>query len=146
MPMARPMRSAPAAPSWAMRQPPTSKRMAAGFSDNRGSSYMPLIRRTWVRSALDREERKRLDTERRKQQRARESLQRRIAELEGRIAAREAEVKELEGAMAAPGFYENHEASRTVIDRHQALMWEVGDLMSQWESLQEHATEAASES
>ena len=48
--------------------------------------------------------------------------------------------------MAAPGFYENHETSRAVIDRHQALMWEVGDLMAQWESLQEHATEHASES
>ena len=96
--------------------------------------------------ALDREERKRQEAERRKQQRARESLQRRIAELEGRISTREAEVKELESAMAAPGFYENHEASRTVIDRHQALMWEVGDLMSQWEALQEHAAEAAPES
>ena len=63
-----------------------------------------------------------------------------------RIASREAEVKELDGAMAAPGFYENHEASRTVIDRHQALMWEVGDLMSQWEALQEHAADAAPES
>jgi len=94
----------------------------------------------------DREARKRQDAERRKLQRARESLERRIAELEGRIATREAEVKELEGAMAAPGFYENHEASKSVIDRHQALMWEVGDLMSQWEALQEHATEAAPES
>jgi ATP-binding cassette subfamily F protein 3 len=96
--------------------------------------------------APDREERKRQEADRRKQQRARESLQRRIAELEGRIASREAEVKELEGAMAAPGFYENHEASRPVIDRHQALMWEVGDLMSQWEALQEHAADAAPES
>ena len=28
-------------------------------------------------------------------------------------------------------------ASQPVIDRHQTLMWEVGDLMHQWESLQE---------
>jgi hypothetical protein len=28
-----------------------------------------------------------------------------------------------------------------VIDQHQALMWEVGDLMGQWEALQEHAAE-----
>ena len=96
--------------------------------------------------ASDRDARKRQDAERRKQQRALESLQRRIAELEGRIATREAEVRELEGIMAAPGFYENHETSKIVIDRHQALMWEVGDLMSQWEALQEHATEAAPES
>jgi hypothetical protein len=38
--------------------------------------------------------------------------------------------------MSAPGFYDNHEASKPVIDRHQALMWEVGDLMNQWEALQ----------
>ncbi len=96
--------------------------------------------------ATDRDTRKRLDAERKKQQRARESLQRRIVELEGRIAAREAEVKELEGTMAAPGFYEDRDTSKTVIDRHQALMWEVGDLMSQWEALQEHAADGAPES
>jgi ATP-binding cassette subfamily F protein 3 len=96
--------------------------------------------------SADRETRKRLDADRKKQQRVRESLQRRIAELEGRIAARETEVKELEGTMATPGFYENHESSKQVINRHQALMWEVGDLMSQWEALQEHASESAPES
>ena len=32
-------------------------------------------------------------------------------------------------------------AAKPVIDRHQALMWEVGDLMRQWEALQEHAAE-----
>ena len=31
--------------------------------------------------------------------------------------------------MAAPGFYDDREAAKPVIDRHQALMWEVGDLM-----------------
>ena len=38
--------------------------------------------------------------------------------------------------MSAPGFYDDHEAAKPVIDRHQALMWEVGDLMGQWEALQ----------
>jgi hypothetical protein len=45
--------------------------------------------------------------------------------------------------MSAPGFYDNRESSKAVIDRHQALMWEVGDLMSQWEALQSHAAEQA---
>ena len=36
----------------------------------------------------------------------------------------------------APGFYENRDAAQPVIDKHQALMWEVGDLMHQWEVLQ----------
>ena len=39
-------------------------------------------------------------------------------------------------AMAAPGFYDDRAAAQPIIDRHQALMWEVGDLMHQWEELQ----------
>src|SRR4029079_6806530 len=86
-----------------------------------------------------REERKREDAERKKKQRAADALQKRISDLESRIAEREAQVKELEAAMAAPGFFENLEAAKPVTDRHQALMWEVGDLIAQWEALQEHA-------
>jgi ATP-binding cassette subfamily F protein 3 len=94
----------------------------------------------------DREDRKRIEVERKKKQRAAESLQKRISDLEVRIAEREARVKELEATMSAPGFYDDREASKEVIARHQALMWEVGDLMGQWEALQEHAAEHASES
>jgi uncharacterized coiled-coil protein SlyX len=86
-----------------------------------------------------------LDTERKKKQRALESLNKRIADLEARIAERETRVKELEAAMAAPGFFENRDGSKEVIDQHQALMWEVGDLMGQWEALQEHAALNSSE-
>jgi stress-induced morphogen len=46
--------------------------------------------------------------------------------------------------MAAPGFYENRDASKPIIDRHQAAMWAVGDLMGQWEALQIHAAEGES--
>ena len=92
-----------------------------------------------------REERKREDAERKKKQRTADALQKRISDLESRIAEREALVKELEATMAAPGFYENLEAAKPVTDRHQALMWEVGDLIAQWEALQEHAAELPSE-
>ena len=51
-------------------------------------------------------------------------------------------MKELEARMASAGFYDDREGSKQVVDRHQALMWEVGDLMAQWEALQEHAQEA----
>ena len=90
----------------------------------------------------DRDARKRDDAERRKKQRATESLHKRIADLEGRIAEREAQVKELEAAMGAAGFYDDHASATAAIDRHKALMWEVGDLMAQWEALQEHASES----
>ncbi len=92
----------------------------------------------------DREARKRQDAERKKQQRAADALQKRIADLEGRIAERETKVKDLEAAMSAPGFYDDREASRHVIEQHQTLMWEVGDLMAQWEALQEHAAQSES--
>ena len=48
--------------------------------------------------------------------------------------------------MSAPGFYDDREKSKKAADRHQALMWEVGDLIGQWEALQDHASENASES
>jgi ATP-binding cassette subfamily F protein 3 len=95
---------------------------------------------------LSREERKRIEAERKKQQRSFEALRKRIADLETRIADREAKVKELEEAMSAPGFYDDRDASKRLVDQHQTLMWEVGDLMGQWEALQEHAAEGAPES
>jgi ATP-binding cassette subfamily F protein 3 len=89
----------------------------------------------------DREERKRLEAERKKKQREQESLRKRIADLEARITTTEGEVKQLEAAMSEAGFYEDQARSKPVIDRHQALMWQVGDLMAQWEALQNHAAE-----
>jgi hypothetical protein len=90
--------------------------------------------------------RKRQDADRRRKQRAAESLQKRIADLESRIAERESQVKEIEAAMGAADFYANQESAGTLISRHQTLMWEVGDLLAQWEALHEHATEQAPES
>jgi ATP-binding cassette subfamily F protein 3 len=81
-------------------------------------------------------ERKRQEAEARRDRKAGDARRRRIDELEARIADRERAIKEIEATMAAPGFYDDHEAAKPVIDRHQALMWEVGDLMNQWEALQ----------
>ena len=79
---------------------------------------------------------------RRQKQRALDALRKRIADLESRIAEREAQVKEIETAMSAADFYDDRAAATAMIDRHQALMWEVGDLMAQWEALHEHASES----
>jgi ATP-binding cassette subfamily F protein 3 len=87
----------------------------------------------------DREERKRAANEAKRLERERQKLQNRIAELESRIADREQAIKELETSMAAPGFYDDRDSANAVISRHQALMWEVGDLMQQWEHLQTQA-------
>ncbi|MGE0816904.1 MAG: ABC-F family ATP-binding cassette domain-containing protein [Vicinamibacterales bacterium] len=86
-------------------------------------------------------ERKREAADRKKRERAVAALGARIADLEARIAEREAEVKTVEAAISAPGFYDDREAAAPVLARHQALMWEVGDLLSQWEMLQTEAEE-----
>jgi ATP-binding cassette subfamily F protein 3 len=91
-----------------------------------------------------RELKKQFEAELRRHRRAAESVRARIAELEGRISERETAIKELEATMSAPGFFEDHLTSRPVIDRHQALMWEVGDLMNRWEMLQLEASDLES--
>jgi len=84
----------------------------------------------------DYESRKRRESEERRVKKAADSQRKRIEELEARIADRENAIKEIEASMSAPGFYDDREAAQPLIDRHQALMWEVGDLMNQWEALQ----------
>ena len=82
------------------------------------------------------DQRKRQEADARRDKKAADAQRRRVEELEARIADRERAIKEIEVLMSAPGFYDDHEAARPVVDRHQALMWEVGDLMNQWEALQ----------
>jgi ATP-binding cassette subfamily F protein 3 len=86
--------------------------------------------------AVSYDERKRLEAEARRARKAADARRKRIEDLELRIADREQAIRDVEATMSAPGFYDNHEASKPVVDRHQALMWEVGDLMHQWEVLQ----------
>ena len=43
--------------------------------------------------------------------------------------------------MADTGLLRQPEQVKAVADRHQALMWEVGDLLSQWEMLQTESAE-----
>jgi len=88
------------------------------------------------RQGQSREDKKKADAEARRKARADQAQRLRVTELESRISAVEHEIRELERAMAAQGFYDDRAAAQPVIDRHQALMWEVGDLMHQWEELQ----------
>ena len=81
-------------------------------------------------------ERKQAGAEPRQRERALKALKNRIADLEGRIAEREKAIKDVEQKMSAPDFYNDHEKSKPVLATHQALMWEVGELLSQWEMLQ----------
>ncbi len=87
------------------------------------------------------EDRKRDAAERKKRERALQAAATRLAELEARIAERETEIKTVEAAIAAPGFYDRPADATPTLDRHQALMWEVGDLLGQWEMLQAEVEE-----
>ena len=84
---------------------------------------------------------KREQVETRRRQRRLEALRKRIDSLEQRIATREEAVRALEAEMSVPGFYADQAASDNAIKRHQALMWEVGDLMNQWEALEKEAAD-----
>ena len=71
------------------------------------------------------------------------SLRARIADLEQRIGEREQSVRTVEAAIADPDFYSDPAQARARMDEHQAIMWEVGNLMNQWEALQSEADELA---
>ncbi|HWW85617.1 MAG TPA: ABC-F family ATP-binding cassette domain-containing protein [Vicinamibacterales bacterium] len=83
-----------------------------------------------------REEKKRDDAEARRRAKEAQARRTRVEQLEARIAECETEIREIELTMATPGFYDDRAAAQPVIDRHQALMWRVGDLMHEWEELQ----------
>jgi ATP-binding cassette subfamily F protein 3 len=82
------------------------------------------------------EEKKRVDADARRRSKELQARRQRIESLESRIAETEAAIRDIEQQMSAPGFYDDRVAAQPVIDRHQALMWQVGDLMHQWEQLQ----------
>jgi ATP-binding cassette subfamily F protein 3 len=124
------------------RQSPRQARTAKAAATAAAASPAPRIHEGG--GAESRDARKRQDADRRRKQRAAESLQKRIADLESRIAERESQVKDIEAAMGSADFYANQESAGALISRHQALMWEVGDLLAQWEALHEHAAAQAS--
>jgi len=82
------------------------------------------------------QDKKKADADDRRRRREAQDRARRVSELEGLITERERTIKDLEANMAAAGFYDDRSAAESAISRHQALMWEVGDLMQQWEDLQ----------
>ena len=87
-------------------------------------------------TAREHEARKRGQAEQRKREQETKKLQAKISDLEARIAEREQAMREIEAAMSAPGFYDKRDQAQPLIERHQTLMWELGDLMHQWEDLQ----------
>jgi ATP-binding cassette subfamily F protein 3 len=120
---------------WHKQQPPAREtRQAQPRTQSAQREAVRKESRT-ERKQPSHDEKKRVDAAARKQQRATEARRAEIEKLEARIAECEAAIRELEQTMAAPGFYDDRAAAQPIVDRHQALMWQVGDLMHQWEQL-----------
>jgi ATP-binding cassette subfamily F protein 3 len=131
--------SAPAARPVAAHPTPASTRPPREASRSRAaasSQPAPSPAAAIVAKAERWEDKKRADQEARRRRREADERSRRIAELETRIAAAEQAIRDLEAQMGTPTFYEDRAGADAAIARHQNLMWEVGDLMNQWESLQ----------
>jgi ATP-binding cassette, subfamily F, member 3 len=125
---------------------PRSASLSGDRQAGRGAQLKPVKQAAHggqARPAPSREEKKRADAEARKRQRAAQAHRTRIDDLEARIAECEAAIRDLELTMAAPGFYDDRTAAKPILERHQALMWQVGDLMHQWEELQAAQDRAA---
>jgi ATP-binding cassette subfamily F protein 3 len=133
MPQAGRARTGPAVPRRGRSAPEASQGGAGSARPGRGQEPPPPSR----------EEKKRVDAETRRKTRAEQARRAQIDALEARISQTEIEIRELEQQMAEPGFYGDRGAAQPVIDRHQALMWRVGDLMHQWEALQSASDLAA---
>ena len=130
-----PAASKESAPHTKARQPVTRQpNLAPPATPGRKEKPAPVAAKTEAQASF--EARRKTEAEARREKKAADTRKRRIEELEARIADRERAIKEIEASMSSPGFYDDRDAAKPVIDKHQSLMWEVGDLMSQWEALQ----------
>jgi ATP-binding cassette, subfamily F, member 3 len=120
----------PAAPPASKASPKVAKVPPSVAPGNNGApagpSYDPLAPRLRASGTPDRQA----------QERELKKMKGRLADLEKRISEKETAVKDLEAQMATPGFYDERERAAEAADAHKKLMWEVGDLMNQWEALQ----------
>jgi ATP-binding cassette subfamily F protein 3 len=89
-----------------------------------------------VEAARSYGDKKKADADQRRRQRNDRERERRVTDLERRIAEHEQAIRDLEAKMASEGFYDDRAEAEAAAARHQSLMWEVGDLMHQWEALQ----------
>jgi ATP-binding cassette subfamily F protein 3 len=142
-PNGRAKSASPAPPGGRPDETAGGRRKTDGAAQPAGSApsgARPLEPGRRLDTQQEREERKRTAAEAKRAERKRRALEARIEDLEAKIAEREQAIKAIEASMATPGFYDDRDAANAVVTRHQALMWEIGDLMHQWEELQTNAT------
>ena len=125
--------SAPDTQRRAGHRPPAGRRPHPAPAPRRRQTSASLRQRPWRRT-----KRRSAETPTGAGRRATPTQrERRIADLEARIAERE---QADQGARSTDGRRQGSTTiglqAESVVARHQALMWEVGDLMNQWETLQ----------
>jgi hypothetical protein len=132
--------SASASPAKTAANPAASSSGGNGHSPAAPAkpTYNPLAPRLRASGApLDRQERQARERDLKKSKA-------RLFDLEKRISEKEKAVKDLEVAMASPGFYDDRARAEKAANDHKTLMWEVGDLMQQWEMVQAEVEEKES--
>ena len=65
------------------------------------------------------------------------------AVIEKRIAEKEAAVAAIEAEMSIPGFFDDRARAEKAAKDREAIMWEVNDLMGQWELMQQESAPAS---
>jgi hypothetical protein len=75
--------------------------------------------------------------------RAERKRKQRLEEIEKRIAEKEAAVAAIEKDMTTAGFFDDRARAETAARDRESLMWEVNDLMAQWELMQQETAPAS---
>ncbi|HEY6871153.1 MAG TPA: ABC-F family ATP-binding cassette domain-containing protein [Geobacteraceae bacterium] len=84
---------------------------------------------------VSKDERLRSREEEKQRQKEERQRQKRLAELEGAIEKEEGHLAALEGKMADPAFFDDHEAARLAGEEHAALSARIAGLYEEWEAL-----------
>ena len=136
------VRAVPATPGLPQTPPP------APFPENRPAAAPPVsnplaprLRKpepSDTKAAAEAERQARIAADR-----AEKKRKQRLDEIEKRIAEKEAAVGVIEKAMTEPGFFDDRARAEKAAKDRESLMWEVNDLMSQWELMQQETAPAS---
>ncbi|MBK6849975.1 MAG: ATP-binding cassette domain-containing protein [Proteobacteria bacterium] len=135
--------SAPAAAKAASARAAVGKRAAPPAPAAPPEARAPAPRAEGANEQQKREQRKReqraLEAQRRDAERTQRQSRRAVEELEQRIAALEAEQKQIEPQLADPALYADPQRSRPLLDRYGELRDELERLYARWEVQQGQA-------
>jgi ATP-binding cassette subfamily F protein 3 len=114
--------------------PLAEKRSPSPASQANANPLAPRLRKpdTDPKAAAEAERQARIAADR-----ALKKRKQRLEDIEKRIAEKESAVSAIEKEMAAPGFFEDRARAEKAAKDREGLMWEVNDLMGQWEVMQQ---------